>query len=142
MDDSMLHVLIQQRHSTGQPDNFRTGAENGYYFHGSDLFKECVRIVLVKMFVNPKQGDQLRSADVGNVVCIIDGHLHPRRFIAGDPILDHFVRPDPTQLNTCLAPHHTKFLILTDMIMIAARDAGPGRRKRNSYRTDGNVSSK
>ena len=66
-------------------------------------------------------------AYVTDIVRVIDGHLHPGGFVAGDFVLDDLVGSDAAKFNARGAADDTEFLIFADMIRVASGDAGFGR---------------
>ena len=90
VDEDLIKIFVALLDDGGQPDDLRPGADDGHelqFSHRIDsfsyLFKECVRVMGIKLFVGPHHGHQvLGITEVDDVVRIPGQHVNCFHLVA------------------------------------------------------------
>lgn len=79
---------------------------------------------MIKMFVYPKDGIKFFVSNIGDVMCMPNGHVNERGVVAIQVESEDLIGSDAAQLNACFAFDHCEAFGFAGVEMVASGDAG------------------
>ncbi len=134
VDQDVLDALgpVEPVDHAGEPDDLRPRADDGHDLHArasrAMVSGNWSGLVRIEQLISPEHRHQVRVAHVADVVHPQGRHVDEDRPVTADLHRDDVVVQQPPELDLGLAADHEEALDLVQVVVLAARLTGPGRR--------------